>query len=701
MGTLNDLGMRQKLLLLVTIALVLAGGAASWAVWQLRAQDQAYRRVLYGEAQGAALAEEMRAGLLLQVQALKNTLIRGGDPKQYERFTGEFDARGRELRDLRTRLDALDIHPTAEERELLKKFDTGWAGYQAAWTKAKEAYGGPGGGKVKEADAVMSGKDREAVEAIDGLAMSLLARRDAIGADLTRQAERTLMLTFGTLLAAVAASMGIAFALARSITAPLNQMVQAANGLAVGNLNQDITVRSRDEIGQMAGAFRTMVAFQREMAGVATSMADGDLSRSVQPKSEHDMLGQAFQTMTENLRELIGNVQGSAEGLAETSMHLGAAATQTTDVVQQVNVAMQSLAAGSQDVSHSAMASREAVSDLSRVIDTIASGASAQTQQLRDVSATASQMAADVEHVARNAQSVATASRQARTSAEDGARAVRETVDGMAEIKHVVTAAADKVHELGRLGDRIGAVVETIDDIAEQTNLLALNAAIEAARAGEHGRGFAVVADEVRKLAERSQRETRAISDLIREVQAGTRDAVGAMEQGSEKVAQGSARADEAGAALSEILKAVELTVTQVTQIATAAGEMAGGAHGVVKAMDTITSIVEENSAATEQMAAQAGQVSGSISSIASVSAQSSAATEEVSAASEEMNAQVEEMNAQAEELSATADELRRLVAQFRLSEHAEPARSRGERPDPRTSTRVGGRAAGRGLRAL
>src|SRR4029079_9892533 len=123
-------------------------------------------------------------------------------------------------------------------------------------------------------------------------------------------------------------------------------------------------------------------------------------------------------------------------------------------------------------------------------------------------------------------------------------------------------------------GEKIGDVVETIDDIAEQTNLLALNAAIEAARAGEHGRGFAVVADEVRKLAERSQRETKSISELIRDVQLGTREAVEAMAEGTIKVDEGSAEADQAGRALEEILTAMQATVRQVEEIAAAVQEM-------------------------------------------------------------------------------------------------------------------------------
>jgi methyl-accepting chemotaxis protein len=307
--------------------------------------------------------------------------------------------------------------------------------------------------------------------------------------------------------------------------------------------------------------------------------------------------------MSTGLRDLVGEVQISADQLAGASQVLGTAATEAGTSVQQVSQAVENVAAGASHVSQNAQHTNVAVAQLTQAIDGIASGAADQARQVQQSSATALQMSTGVENVAEKANGVAAASQQTKASAEHGRRAVDQTVAGMAEIRQVVTQAAGKVQELGRLSRKIGAVVETIDDIAEQTNLLALNAAIEAARAGEHGKGFAVVADEVRKLAERSSRETKQISELIAQVQGGTREAVEAMESGAAKVEQGSGKADLAGKALAEILVAVEDTVTQVNSIAAAAQEMASSSRSVVEAMEGVSAVVEENSASTKEMA--------------------------------------------------------------------------------------------------
>ena len=326
---------------------------------------------------------------------------------------------------------------------------------------------------------------------------------------------------------------------------------------------------------------------------------------------------------------------------------------------------MQGVAGGAQETSRSAQVSTAAIDQLNGAVESIARTASDQEYQVQAATATATEMAAGVEEVASNAQRVAETSQQTRVSAERGAQAVRETVQSIHAITTVVSEAAARVEDLGKLGDKIGAVVETIDDIAEQTNLLALNAAIEAARAGEHGRGFAVVADEVRKLAERSQRETKAISALIRDVQTGTKDAVKAMQSGSAQVGAGSQKADQAGRALDEILEAVDVTVADVSGIATAAHQMAAGARSVVEAMERISLTIEESSGATREISVQTDEVASATQSIAAIAEENSAATEEVLASSEEMGAQVDAVTAQAEDLARTAEQLQDLVARF------------------------------------
>jgi methyl-accepting chemotaxis protein len=251
-------------------------------------------------------------------------------------------------------------------------------------------------------------------------------------------------------------------------------------------------------------------------------------------------------------------------------------------------------------------------------------------------------------------------------SAAEGARKTHETVEGMGKIKTAMDAVSLRVMDLGKRSEEMGNIVGTIDDIAAQTNLLALNAAIEAARAGEQGRGFAVVADEVRKLAERSSIATKEIATLVGGIQSEVREAVGAMQQGSKEVEAGYKLAADAGAALDDILARSNKVGKQVDQISAAAQQLQELSGNMVEAIDRINHIIEQNAAATEEMTASSGAVSKSVEATASVAEENSAAAEEVSASVEEMSAQVEEALAAAQSLTDMADDMRKSVAVFK-----------------------------------
>ncbi len=378
---------------------------------------------------------------------------------------------------------------------------------------------------------------------------------------------------------------------------------------------------------------------------------------------------EAYNDARASLSGTITEVRGAAESVAQTSAQLSEAATQTGAATQQVATTIQQVAAGAGDQARAATETSAAVSDLGAVIGQVGAGAAATTRKVEQASATIEQMAGAIKAASTASEEVNAVSATAAAAADNGASAVKQTVAGMAKIKTAVDASAVKVTELGAKGEQIGAIVETIDDIAEQTNLLALNAAIEAARAGEQGKGFAVVADEVRKLAERSGRATKEIAALIAEVQSGTTEAVAAMRVGATEVETGSELAAKSGAALDEIAAAVSATRTAVARITSSVEQMSASSSGVVKAIDEIAGIAEGNNAAAATMTSSAGSVSRSVESIAAVAEENSAAAEEVSAATEQMSAQAEEVVASVQSLSEMANALDALVRQFKLAD--------------------------------
>lgn len=467
----------------------------------------------------------------------------------------------------------------------------------------------------------------------------------------------------------------IALFISYSITKPLAVLVKAGKQLSVGDLARDMTEKEKDqitnrkdEIGDIGKSFNGIIGYMQDRAEVAQVIASNDLTVTPQPMSEKDELGLAFANMVSNLRKAIGNVALNVTSLSAASQQLANAANQAGQATNQIAATVQQIAKGTADQASSINKTASAVEQMTLAIDGVARGAQEQSRSIAQASAVTEEINNTITQVANNATAVSSGSLTTSEAASKGAMTVERTLTGMQSIKAKVGISAEKVEEMGKRSAEIGQIVETIEDIASQTNLLALNAAIEAARAGEHGKGFAVVADEVRKLAERSSLATKEIGGLISGILATVAEAVKAMAEGTKEMEVGLSNANEAGQALNDILNAAEAVNKQALEATEASEKMKIASEALVSSVDSVSAVIEENTASTEQMAANSTEVSQAVESIASVSQENSAAIEEVSASAEEMSAQVEEVTASAQSLADMANALQMIVNTFKLS---------------------------------
>ncbi|MGB6431106.1 MAG: HAMP domain-containing methyl-accepting chemotaxis protein [Candidatus Acidiferrales bacterium] len=424
--------------------------------------------------------------------------------------------------------------------------------------------------------------------AVGVLALAFQAGRNAGGLSLLQAPALPMGAAeelFGALLLCGLAAAALAVVLSRRVLRPVRELEKYSELFVTGEAGSRVDISSQDEFGAIADNLH------RSAGKLTRAVANQETQESVQ-RGLGDLLGVINQAARGDLTQ---RARATCEALTNVTDSINAMLDYFTKVLDNVRRPAADVAASTNNILAAA--------------EEMTSGALQQDQEITNTSSAVEELTVSMKQVSNNAEASAEAARRALDAAEQGNRAVRDTLEGMQRIRAQVQATAKKIKSLGDRSLEISEIINVINDITEQTNLLALNAAIEAARAGEAGRGFAVVADEVRKLAEHSRSATKDIAALIKAIQAETNEAVVVMEEGTKEVEVGAGLADQAGKALEAISSVVRQSAELVQEISLASKQQVRGTESVANAMQIISGITRQTSQGARQTVSTVGQV--------------------------------------------------------------------------------------------
>ncbi len=625
-----SIGLRLKLGFgLVLLLLVAVGGSGLWGV---RFTSERITEMRGRDAGIAELSSRARANVLELRRFEKDTFLNIGSAGEAERYLSAWNEQYEQLAGRISELEK--AVETKEDKDTVAEMKKMQAAYGDGFKRVTTLIKAKSIRSPQAANRAIS-EYKESIHSLEKLAGGFEAsgnERMAAHAESTLSFSKKITYLIASIAAlSLLAGVLISLAIARSISKPVFEMAAVARRLSRGELDSDIEVRSNDEVGALANAFRDTVFYMKGMAATAEAISEGDLTREIVVKSEKDVLGNAFRKMVGGLSSIVSQVRGGAEQIASAAAEVGATSEQSSKNGEMAATAVEEITS--------------TMHEMSSNIQNVARSIQSQSAFVTENSASIEELIASIERVAENSRKLVALAGQSNDAVIAGKMAVDLSSGGVRNITNIMGDSADTIRLLGSRTEEIGKIIDVIDDIAEQTNLLALNAAIEAARAGEHGMGFAVVADEVRNLAERSAKSTAEISELIRGIQKDTGSAVQKVEKNADAVKDALKLSNE----VVESLRRIELSVAEVArysqEIGAATSEQAAGCGEISKAVSKLNDITQEISSSADEQASGTEQVVKGIEKLREMTAQNASSATQLASSAEQMRKQSESLN--------------------------------------------------------